>query len=263
MKILFVGDLFGKPGRNALRSQLAEMRKGPSAPDVVIVNCENAAAGFGMTDKIMDEMFSWGVDAMTSGNHIWDKKEFVPTLSREPRVLRPANYPASAPGKGHVIVDRGGFRLCVVSLQGRAFMPAEIESPFETIDEIMGTVKADAFFIDFHAEATAEKIALWHYTDGRAAAVVGTHTHVQTADDTVSPSGTAYISDVGMTGGHAGVIGMRYESVLPKFLTSVPCRFEVENGGVRFQGAMIEIDDETAKACDIKRIDIPIQDEAP
>lgn len=257
MNILFVGDVFGKPGRSALEMKLREYRASMQ-PDLVIVNCENAAAGFGMTEPILKEMLGWGADVLTSGNHIWDKREFTQMLDSHANVLRPANYPSSAPGRGWATIDRCGRRVCVISLQGRAFMPAEVESPFETMDKIFDTVDADIYFVDFHAEATAEKIAVARYIDSRAAALVGTHTHVQTADDTILPGGTAYISDVGMTGGHAGVIGMTYDSVMPKFLTSVPSKFEVEKRGVRFQGVEIEIDEETGRALAIHRIDEPM-----
>ena len=194
---------------------------------------------------------------MTSGNHIWDKKDFVPVLDRERRVLRPANYPSSAPGRGWGVFEKGCRKLGVINLQGRAFMPAEIDSPFGTSDDILAHMDADAVFVDFHAEATAEKVALSRYLDGRVSAFAGTHTHVQTADETVLPQGTAYITDVGMTGGHGGIIGMQYESVIPKFLTAVPSKFEVEESNPRFQGIVLEIDDETGRALDVKRIDRP------
>lgn len=257
MKLLFVGDVFGRPGRRVLEQKLKDLRASDGPFDITIVNCENAAAGFGMTETIMDEMFSWGIDALTSGNHIWDKKDFVPMLDAEPRVLRPANYPKSAPGRGWCLVEKSGTKICVISLQGRAFMPADVLSPFDIADEIIENTDADVFFVDFHAEATAEKIALARYLDGRAAAVVGTHTHVQTADDHILPSGTAYLSDAGMTGGHGGVIGMSYESVMPKFLTSVPSKFSVEESDVRFQGVIIDIDEARGLATNIKRIDLP------
>ncbi|MDL2264655.1 TIGR00282 family metallophosphoesterase [Synergistaceae bacterium OttesenSCG-928-I11] len=258
MKILFVGDVFGKPGRRILQEMLPELRNTEGPFDFVIINCENAAAGFGMTERIMDEMLSWGVDVMTSGNHIWDKKEFVPVLNRERRVLRPANYPPSAPGRGWGIFEKNGKKLGVVNLQGRVFMPAEIDSPFSVADDILTHhMQADVVLVDFHAEATAEKIALSRYLDGRVSAFVGTHTHVQTADETVLPQGTAYVTDVGMTGGHGGIIGMQYDSVIPKFLTALPSKFEVEESDVRCQGVVLEIDDETGRAYDVKCIDRP------
>lgn len=259
MRIIFAGDVFGKPGRVALQGALQHLKAEKGPFDFVIVNCENAAAGFGMTVQVMDDMFSWGVCAMTSGNHIWDKKDFVHVLDEEPRVLRPANYPKSAPGRGWCVVEKDGVKLCVISMQGRAFMPAEVESPFEIADEIIESVPADMYFVDFHAEATAEKIALARYLDGRAIAVVGTHTHVQTADDAILGGGTAYISDVGMTGGHGGVIGMKYSSVMPKFLTSVPSKFEVEEDDVRFQGVIIDVDEASRRAVAIERVDMKVE----
>jgi metallophosphoesterase (TIGR00282 family) len=253
MKILFVGDICGRPGREALKKTLPSLRKEAGPFDFVIVNCENAAAGFGMTEKLMDEMFGWGVDAMTSGNHIWDKKEFIPALDREPRVLRPANYPPGAPGRGYCVIERGERRLGVLNLQGRAFMPL-VDCPFRTADAILESMSERVVFVDFHAEATAEKIALARYLDGRVSALAGTHTHVQTADETILPGGTAYITDAGMTGGHGGVIGDKYDSVLPKFLYGVPTKFEVEDSSPKLNGVVVDIDDESGRAADIRRV---------
>ncbi|MDR3281001.1 MAG: TIGR00282 family metallophosphoesterase [Synergistaceae bacterium] len=255
MKILFVGDVFGRPGRAALTDLLPELRAKEGFFDFVVINCENAAAGFGMTEKLMIELFDSGVDVMTSGNHIWDKKEFVPVLDRETRVLRPANYPPGAPGRGYGVFEKNGRRLGVINLQGRAFMP-EVDCPFRTADAILLKLDCNTVFVDFHAEATAEKVAMARFLDGRVSSVVGTHTHVQTADEAVLPKGTAYLTDVGMTGAHGGVIGMQYASVMPKFLTGVPSKFEVDDSDVRLQGAIIELDDETGRACDIRRVDI-------
>jgi metallophosphoesterase (TIGR00282 family) len=255
MRVLFIGDVFGKPGRSILEENLPALRNEKGPFDFVVINCENAAAGFGMTERLMDEMFSLGVDVMTSGNHIWDKKEFVPVLDREARVLRPANYPAGASGRGYGVFEKNGLALGVINLQGRAFMPP-IDCPFRTSDDIIQRMATNAVLVDFHAEATAEKVALARYLDGRVSALVGTHTHVQTADETVFPNGTAYISDAGMTGGHGGVIGMSYDSVITKFLTSVPCKFEVEEHLRKLQGVVIDIDDETGRALDIRRIQI-------
>lgn len=254
MRILFIGDVFGRPGRRILQEMLPSFRNAEGPFDFVIINCENAAAGFGLTERIMEEILSWGVDAMTSGNHIWDKKDFVAVLDREDRVLRPANYPPSAPGKGWKVFEKNGKKLGVVSLQGRAFMPAEVDDPFRAMDDILSRMEECAILVDFHAEATAEKIALARYLDGRVSALVGTHTHVQTADETVLQNGTAYITDVGMTGGHGGIIGTTYESVISKFLTSLPSKFEVEEREPRLQAVIVEIDDETGRACDIRRI---------
>jgi metallophosphoesterase (TIGR00282 family) len=243
----------GRPGRNALRENLPNLRKTLGPFDFVIANCENAASGFGMTEKIMDEMFGFGIDAMTSGNHIWDKKEFVGVLEREPRVLRPANYPPGAPGIGFGTFERQGRKLGVINLMGRAFM-SPVDCPFRASDSILESMEADAILVDFHAEATAEKIALGRYLDGRVSIFAGTHTHVQTADESILPGGTAYITDAGLTGGHGGVIGNRYDSVLAKFLYGVPSKFEIESSDARLQGIVADIDDETGKAFDIRRV---------
>jgi metallophosphoesterase (TIGR00282 family) len=255
MKVLFVGDVFGRPGRNMLRENLPGLRSSEGHLDFIIVNCENAAAGFGMTERLMGELFAMGADVLTSGNHIWDKKEFVPVLDREPRILRPANYPPGAPGTGWGVFEKNGLRLGVINLQGRAFMPP-VDCPFRSADSVLEAMSARAVLVDFHAEATAEKIALGRYLDGRVSALAGTHTHVQTADESVLPGGTAYITDVGMTGGHGGVIGNRFDSVLPKFLYSVPTKFEVEDSSPKLHGVVIDIDDETGRAFDIHRISI-------
>lgn len=255
MRVLFIGDVFGKPGRRVLESGLAELRKTDGPFDFTIVNCENAAAGFGMTERLMGEIFALGVDVLTSGNHIWDKKEFVPILEKEPRVLRPANYPPAAPGRGHAVFEKNGRRLGVINLQGRAFMPP-IDCPFQRADQILEELRATSIFVDFHAEATAEKIALARFLDGRVSAIAGTHTHVQTADEKILPGGTAFITDVGMTGAHGGVIGMRFDSVLPKFTMGIPSKFEVDEIEVRLQAVIVDIDDETGRGLEIRRIDL-------
>lgn len=255
MRVLFVGDVFGRPGRRVLESRLPELRRSDGPFDFTIVNCENAAAGFGLTERLMNEIFALGVDVMTSGNHIWDKKEFLPVLDREPRVLRPANYPPAAPGRGYAVFEKNGCALGVVNLQGRAFMPP-IDCPFRGMERILEEMRTLSVFVDFHAEATAEKAALARYFDGRVSAIVGTHTHVQTADAALFPGGTAFITDVGMTGGHGGVIGMRSDSVLPKFIAGTPSKFEVDENAARFQAVIVEIDDETGRALDIRRIDM-------
>ncbi|MDR1650736.1 MAG: TIGR00282 family metallophosphoesterase [Synergistaceae bacterium] len=255
MKILFIGDICGRPGRNALRNLLPSLRNSEGPFDFVVANCENAAAGFGMTERIMDELFSLGIDAMTSGNHIWDKKEFAAVLDREPKVLRPANYPQGAPGAGYCVVERGGARLGVLNLMGRAFM-APVDCPFRTADSVLAASGEMAVLVDFHAEATAEKIALGRYLDGRVSLFAGTHTHVQTADETILPGGTAYITDAGMTGGHGGVIGNSYDSVMPKFLYGIPSKFETENSHPMVEGVAAEIDGETGRALAIRRISV-------
>ena len=250
-----MGDVFGRPGRTALANGLKELRAEAGSFDFTVINCENAAAGFGMTERIMNEMFGAGVDVMTSGNHIWDKKEFVPILNLETRVLRPANYPPGAPGRGCGIFEKDGRRLAVLNLQGRAFMPS-VDCPFRTADDILPGLDCNSILVDFHAEATAEKIALARYLDGRVSALIGTHTHVQTADEAILPHGTAYLTDAGMTGPHGGVIGMKYDSVMPKFLMGIPSKFDVDDLDVRLQGVILDVDEETGRACDIRRVQL-------
>lgn len=253
MRILFIGDMVGKPGRSIIAQALPYLRETVGPFDFVIANCENAAAGRGLTVKLAEELFSFGIDCLTSGNHIWDKKEIYPYLDEEPRVLRPANYPPGCPGQGVTVVKKGDRSLAVVSLQGRVFMP-DIDCPFRCMDKILEDVGSLPIFVDFHAEATSEKRVLGAYLDGRVSAFVGTHTHVQTADDEVLPGGTAYISDVGMSGSFASAIGMKLESVLPKFLTGLPSRFEVADGDVRLNGVVVDLDDQSGVALDIKRV---------
>ncbi|MDR0647808.1 MAG: YmdB family metallophosphoesterase [Synergistaceae bacterium] len=256
MRVLFIGDIFGKPGRRAFALKLQALRSDEGPFDFVVINCENAAAGFGMTKGLMEELFAAGADVMTSGNHIWDKKEFVHALDEEQRVLRPANYPSGTPGRGFGLFVKDGLKLGVVNIQGRAFMPP-IDCPFKAAEHALRELGDVPALVDFHAEATAEKVAMARYLDGRVSALVGTHTHVQTADNAVLPGGTAFITDAGMTGSHAGVIGMKYSSVLPKFLLGIPTKFEVEEATPHVQGVVIDIDEETGRATDIRRIDVP------
>mgnify|MGYP001500482050 CR=1 FL=1 len=258
MRVLFIGDIMGRPGRNAVAKALPLVRAEFAPLDFIIANAENSAAGFGLTERVMNELFSMGIDILTNGNHVWDKKEFVHFLDCEPRILRPANHPEGTPGKGFHVYEKGGCRLAVMCLQGRTFMPP-LDCPFRTAEKLIcGAEVPTAIFIDFHAEASSEKRALACWLDGRVSAVVGTHTHVQTADEEVLPGGTAFISDAGMTGGHAGVIGMTLESVLPKFLYGVPSKFEVCDDDVKFQAVVVDIDAETGKGMDIHRLNIPL-----
>lgn len=257
MKVLFIGDIMGRPGRRAAAAAIPRLREEFGGFDFVIANGENAAGGFGLTEKVMHELFAAGIDILTNGNHVWDKKDFVPLLDSEPAVLRPANHPAGTPGRGYAVYERNGEKLAVICLQGRTFM-TPLDCPFRTADKLASECDVNAIFVDIHAEATSEKRALAAYLDGKVSAVVGTHTHVQTADEEIMHGGTAFLTDAGMTGGHGGIIGMTKESVLPKFLTGTPCKFEVCDEDVRFQGVVIEIDTETGRAMDIIRINRPV-----
>jgi len=226
--------------------------------DFVVINCENAASGKRMTDTVMEELFALGVNGMTSGNHIWDKKIFIPFLASEARILRPANYPPGAPGAGCTVIEHNGKKLGLINLQGRAFMPP-IDCPFRAADMALSELNKIGgqllpILVDFHAEATSEKKALAIYLDGRVSAVVGTHTHVQTADEHVLPGGSAFISDVGMTGGHSGVIGVSSESILSRFIDCLPVKHEVCGTDLRINAVVIDIDDASGRAVDIARV---------
>ena len=261
MRVFFVGDVVGRPGRSVLAKALPGLKKRFQYFDFIIINCENAASGKGMTDKVMDELLALGVDGMTSGNHIWDKNIFYPTLASETRVIRPANYPQGSPGAGYTVLERNGKKIGLLNLQGRVFMPP-LDCPFRAADESLSELeKCSAqpmpILVDFHAEATSEKKAIALYLDGRISALVGTHTHVQTADEQVLPGGSAYISDVGMTGGHGGVIGVRPESVLTRFITCMPARHEVCDADPRINAVVIDIDDASGRAVDIIRVNEP------
>lgn len=259
MRILVVGDVMGKPGRTTLKAFLGKNRNNY---DFIIVNGENAAAGFGITEKLAEEFLSWGVDVITSGNHIWDKKEIYEYLSWTDRLIRPLNYPKGVPGEGYTIKEaRNGEKVAVVSLQGRVFMPP-IDCPFGKIDEVMEDIRKETKYVivDVHAEASSEKVALGHYLDGRASAVYGTHTHVQTADDKILDRGTGYLTDAGMTGSQNGVIGMTKESIIPKFLTALPQRFEVATGNERLNGIDITLDSETGMCEKIERINLRLEE---
>jgi hypothetical protein len=252
-RVLIIGDVIGRPGREALRRHLPVLRD-RYRPAFVVANGENAAGGVGLTEEIGREMFSM-VDVLTSGNHIWDKKEGVVYMEKEPRVVRPANYPSPAPGKGSVVVaGPEGLKLAVLNLQGRVFMEP-IEDPFRTADAAVEELRKETpcIIVDFHAEATSEKVALGYYLDGRVSAVVGTHTHIPTADERVLPGGTAFITDLGMAGARNSVIGIRKEQAIQKFLTSRPIRFEPEKGGSFLSGVAVEIETATGKALSIVR----------
>ncbi|HUU12882.1 MAG TPA: TIGR00282 family metallophosphoesterase [Terriglobia bacterium] len=257
LKILFIGDVFGKPGRRITKEVLPGLVEEYS-PDLILANGENAAAGFGITPALVEELLDLGIAVLTSGNHIWDKKEIVPyfTEHADGRLLRPANYPATAPGHGlYIGRTRAGLDYAVMNLQGRVFMPT-IDCPFRTADALLEKIPANVKLriVDMHAEATSEKQALGWYLDGRVTAVVGTHTHIPTADETVLPQGTAYVTDLGMTGPYDSVIGIEKESIIKKFLDQIPARFEVAKGDVRFCAVLIDADPESGRALGIKRI---------
>jgi metallophosphoesterase (TIGR00282 family) len=261
MKILFVGDIFGKPGRDIARRGipiLVEQR----GIEFVIANVENSAAGFGVTGDIAEAILSYGVDAMTSGNHVWDKKEVLEYIPRQAKLLRPANFPAGVPGRGSYLGrTRSGDPIGVLNLMGRVFM-TPIDDPFAVaLREIeILRAKARVIVVDFHAEATSEKLAMGWHLDGRVTAVVGTHTHVQTADERILPKGTAYHTDVGMTGPHDSIIGVNIEAALGRFLTGMPARFESATGPGRLNAVEITADAATGKATRIERLSLNAQD---
>jgi metallophosphoesterase (TIGR00282 family) len=255
VNILFIGDVVGRPGRELLRKGLRPLidRYGI---DLVIANAENAAAGFGITKDIGDTLLEFGVDVMTSGNHIWDKKEAIDYIAGEPRLLRPANFPAGVPGRGSYLARTGdGRAVGVVNVMGRVFMLA-IDDPFAVALREIEQLRSQArvIVVDFHAEATSEKVAMGWHLDGRVTAVIGTHTHVQTADERLLPNGTAYMTDAGMTGPHDSIIGMEKEPSLGRFLNGMPSRFEPATGNPRVNGAIVEADEKTGKATRIIRI---------
>ena len=264
MRILFSGDVAWRIGRETLSYSLPILRRDYGPFDFVIINCENAAHGKGITDRIFDSFIDLGVDAMTSGNHIWDKPIAFSLLDEDMRIFRPANYSRTCPGRGHGIIERKGKKLGILNLEGQVFMPP-IDSPFFCADELIDEMKSQygenlPVFVDFHAEATSEKQAMAYYLDGRVSAVVGTHTHVQTADERIMPKGTAYISDAGMTGGHDGILGVSYDSVMPKFIEGLPCKFEGSESGAAFNGVIVEIDDSTGLSESITRIQLPVNE---
>jgi metallophosphoesterase (TIGR00282 family) len=245
MRVLFIGDIVGSPGREIVRDRLADLVS-QKRIDLVIANGENSAAGFGITPKIAEELLRNGVEVLSGGNHSCDRREFMEFLPHEPRLLRPANFPDGNPGSGmYVGTAKNGMKYAVINLQGRVFLPA-IDDPFRKVDELLASLRADVAFVlvDMHAETTSEKIAMGWYLDGRATAVVGTHTHVVTADERILPEGTAYITDVGMTGPHTGVIGMDRAAIIKKFLDGLPARFEVAQGDVQMNAVLIETDND-------------------
>ena len=255
MKILLIGDVVGRPGRELVRKGLRALIE-VHGVDFVIANAENAAAGFGVTKDLGDALLESGIDMMTSGNHIWDKKEVIDYIKAEPRLLRPANYPAGVPGRGSSVADTGdGRAVGVINVMGRVFM-LPIDDPFAVVLREIDAIRhrTRVIIVDFHAEATSEKIAMGWHLDGRVTAIIGTHTHVQTADERILPKGTAYLTDVGMTGPHDSVIGMEVSPSLARFLNGMPTKFEPATGNARLNGVIVEADDRTGLAKRIVRI---------
>jgi 2',3'-cyclic-nucleotide 2'-phosphodiesterase len=258
MKVLMFGDVMAQPGRAAVLERVRDMREQAGA-DLVVMNAENVSGGFSISEAHAAELFRAGVDVMTSGNHIFDKRETADYIARQPRLLRPANYPRQTPGRGVWAGEVKGVTVAVVNLIGRVFMPPNADDPFAAADELLASLDAGVSvrLVDFHAEATSEKIALARYLDGRVSAVVGTHTHVQTADERVLPGGTAFISDIGMTGSQSGCIGMETEDVIARFTTALPRRAGHSTGEVYLNAVMIDVDVTTGRAREITRLSLP------
>lgn len=257
MNVLIIGDIVGKPGRQIIKDCLPQIQKKNNIT-FTIANGENAAGGRGITREIKDELIFAGIDVITMGNHVWDNKDILNFIDDEPRVVRPANYPSPCPGQGYHIFTAGfNNKIAVINASGRVFMPA-MDCPFQTVNKIIEDIreKADIIIVDFHAEATSEKLALAHYLDGKVTAVVGTHTHIQTSDEKILPGGTAYISDLGMTGPIDSILGMEKSNVINKFVSCQPARFEVAKGPAQLEALLISLDDTTFKVKDLQRISL-------
>lgn len=256
MKVLMIGDVVAKPGRVAVLERIQDLREQHQI-DLAIMNAENLAGGFSVTPSLCEELFANGIDVMTSGNHIFDKKEAIEYIRKQPRLVRPANYPPNTPGSGFWSGEVNGAQVAVINLMGRVFMPPS-DDPFRIVDQIVGSLpeKATVRLVDMHAEATSEKVAMGWHLDGRVSAVVGTHTHVQTADERILPQGTAYLTDLGMTGSYAGVIGMNKSDVLARFTSVTARRAEHSSGQVRICGAVIDVDESSGQARKIERVNL-------
>lgn len=253
LNVLFLGDIIGRPGRRAVTDLLPGLKR-EYGIGFTVANCENSAGGFGVTHKIVEELTALGIDALTSGNHIWDRREVAEDLDSFANVLRPYNYPPGLPGRGWGTFEAaGGIKVVIVNLQGRVFM-RPIDCPFRAADELLKGIDDKIVLVDMHAEATSEKVAMGWHLDGRVSAVIGTHTHVQTSDERVLPGGTAYITDVGMTGPHDSVIGIEKEAIIKRFLTEVPNRFEVGKEDIRLSGLVVSVDTATGRAAAVERI---------
>ena len=254
-KILSIGDIVGRPGREVIQKHLSQFMHSHQV-DFCVANAENAAGGSGITPQIMEELFSYGINVLTSGDHIWKKKEIIPAIEKDHRLLRPANYPPQSAGVGYgVFPSPNGLMIGVINLQGRVFMPPS-DCPFRTVDQIIKTLTAETkiILVDLHAEATSEKIAMGWYLDGQVSLVFGSHTHIPTADERILPKGTAYITDLGMTGPHESVLGRDTDKVLAAFITQMPNTFDVAKNDVRINGVLVGVDSTSGKALSIKRI---------
>src|SRR5689334_20115993 len=256
MKVLMIGDVVAKPGRIAVLERIQDLREQHQI-DFAIMNAENLAGGFSVTPQLCEELFANGIDVMTSGNHIFDKKEAIDYIRKQPRLIRPANYPPHTPGSGFWSGRVNGTRVAVINLMGRVFMPPS-DDPFRIVNEILQSLPNEPMvrLVDMHAEATSEKVAMGWHLDGRVSAVVGTHTHVQTADERILPQGTAYLTDLGMTGSYAGVIGMNKSDVIARFTSVTARRAEHSSGQVRICGAVIDVDEATGLARNIERVNL-------
>ena len=258
IKALLIGDVIGRPGRAIVERFVPSLRE-ELGIDLVVINCENAAAGLGVTPSVADELFRAGADVLTSGNHVWKKKEALELLKLDPRVLRPANYPADAPGSGTAIIETlSGFKVGILNVQGRVFMEPTTDCPFRCAAREIERLRMTTpmIIVDVHAEATSEKVALGWFLDGKVSCVFGTHTHIPTADERILPKGTAFLTDTGMTGPTYSVIGVKKEMVIEKFLQQTPRRFEMASGPAVLQGAIVEIDPSSGKATGIRRVQI-------
>jgi metallophosphoesterase (TIGR00282 family) len=259
MKVLIIGDVVAKPGRIAVLERIQDLREQHQI-DLAIMNAENLAGGFSVTPGLCEQLFSSGIDVMTSGNHIFDKKEAIDYIAKQPRLIRPANYPPNTPGSGCWTGRINGTRVAVMNLMGRVFMPPS-DDPFRVVDGLLASLPADTTvrIVDMHAEATSEKVAMGWHLDGRVSVVVGTHTHVQTADERILPGGTAYLTDIGMTGSYAGVIGMNKADVIARFTSATARRADHATGQVRICAALVDIDESTGKARSIERLNLSHQ----
>jgi len=256
MRVLFIGDVVGSPGRQGLREAMPALRE-EHAPDLVIVNGENSAGGVGITERTANDLFQSGADVITTGNHVYRHREAYDFLETSERVVRPANYPQANPGRGHTVVEAGGMRVRVVNLSGGVGLRVA-RSPFDTVDSILGHHEQDAVIVDFHAEVSSEKVAMGWHLDGRVAAVLGTHTHVPTADGRVLPGGTAHVSDVGMTGPRTSVLGVKPEQALRSMITQMPTRFETAEEDVWVMGAVVDVN-ERGLADSYQRVMLPVR----